>query len=275
MTLVELLVVIAIIGVLVALLLPGIQAAREAARRMQCQNNLRQLGVAMALHANAHETFPIGCIGCRIDLSVSPPPHLRFISWNVQLLPFIESNAVKVNFDFSVPSYDPANKSAGSNLISEFICPSTIETDLRSKAKLWKGDAHTDYGGIYGVEGWSRNNDDPNATQYLRDDSLGVMLYEIGVAPKAVTDGLSKTASIAELETRRKDATTEWVNGQNTLSQNETNPINGTNGLDDEIGSPHPGGASLVFCDAHVEFVSETVDQSVLNAMLTRAGGEQ
>ena len=58
MTLVELLVVIAIIGVLVALLLPAIQAARESARRMQCQNNLRQIGVGLALHANAHEAFP-------------------------------------------------------------------------------------------------------------------------------------------------------------------------------------------------------------------------
>jgi prepilin-type processing-associated H-X9-DG protein len=270
-----LLVVVAIIGILIALLLPGIQAARETARRTQCQNNLRQIGVGLALHASATGTFPIGCIGCRTDLSVTPPPRPRFIAWNVQLLPYLEQTALKEGFDFSLPSYDASNKASAASLIQEFICPSAIETDLRSTFGLWKGDAFTDYGGIYGVEGWSRNNDDPNATQYLRDDSLGVMLYEVGVAPKAVTDGLSKTASIAELETRRKPATTEWVNGQNTLSQNETNPINGTNGLDDEIGSAHPGGASLVFCDAHVEFVSETVDQSVLNAILTRAGGEQ
>src|SRR5262245_24125483 len=82
-TLVELLVVIAIIGTLVALLLPAVQAARESARRTHCQNNLRQVGIALALHANAHAAFPIGCIG-------RTSPGMEYTSWNVQILPFIE-----------------------------------------------------------------------------------------------------------------------------------------------------------------------------------------
>jgi prepilin-type processing-associated H-X9-DG protein len=66
----------------------------------------------------------------------------------------------------------------------------------------------------------------------------------------------------------------EWVNGHNLLAQEQSTPINGVTGLVDEIGSPHPGGASLVFCDGRVEFVMETIEQPVLNAMLTKAGGE-
>jgi type II secretory pathway pseudopilin PulG len=78
-TIVELLVVIAIIGTLVALLLPALQAARESARRAQCQSNLRQLGIAMALHANEHGAYPVGCIGYRGNFSVSPPVLARYI----------------------------------------------------------------------------------------------------------------------------------------------------------------------------------------------------
>src|SRR3954471_22622176 len=93
MTLVELLVVMAIIGVMVALLLPAVQVARESARRAGCQNHLRQLGVAMALYEQHARAFPIGCIGCRF---VAPPPGappaapLRYLSWNIHLLPHLE-----------------------------------------------------------------------------------------------------------------------------------------------------------------------------------------
>jgi prepilin-type processing-associated H-X9-DG protein len=109
--------------------------------------------------------------------------------------------------------------------------------------------------------------------QTLRDDSLGVLLYDVAVAPKQITDGLSKTACVAESSWRRRDGYAEWANGHNIFAQLQTTPINGS-GLYNEVGSAHPGGASLAFCDAHVEFVAETVDQSALNAMLTKAGGD-
>jgi prepilin-type processing-associated H-X9-DG protein len=268
-------VVIAIIGALVALLLPAVQAARESSRRSQCQNHLRQLGVAMALHANANGAFPVGCLGNRGDFSVTPPVLARFISWNVQLLPFLEESVLSERFDFALPSYHADNKPVAATVVPVFLCPSTMEDALLNPSGLWRGSAFTDYAGIYGVEGTgrSRRDDEEDSLQTLHDDSLGVLLYDEPVAPKHVTDGLSKTASIAETVDRRENET-EWVNGQNIFAQEQGTPINQDVDPGNEIGSPHPGGASLVFCDAHVVFVAETIDQSVLNALLTKAGGD-
>lgn len=272
MTLVELLMVVAIIGMLVALLLPAVQMARESARRAQCQSNLRQLGIAMALHANAHGAFPVGCIGYRPEPPVTLP---RSFAWNVQLLPFLEQNALAESFDFSLPSADIANQPAAATIIAEFLCPSTPKTDLRNPMGLWKGCAFTDYAGTYGVEGVGRaRGEGTESIQTLSDESLGICLYEEPVAPKRVVDGLSKTASIAETVVRR-ETESEWVNGQNIFAHDESTPMNTPRDAGNEIGSPHPGGASLVFCDAHVEFVVESIEQPVLNALLTKAGGEQ
>lgn len=278
MTLIELLVVIAIIGILAALLLPAIQATRESARRMQCQNNLRQIGVGLALHANATGSFPIGCIGGSNYLH-DP----RIISWNVQTLPYLEQQAVYDRFDLSPTSTPATNKTIAATVMPLFLCPSVPDTQLLSLGGVWKGAAFTDYGGLYGVEGAGHDLEsaadpayDPamsHELQTLRDDSLGVMLYDVAVAPRQIIDGLSKTACVAESTKRRTDGLAEWANGHNIFSQNQTTPINGI-GLLNEIGSAHPGGASLIFCDAHVDFVSETIDQTVLLAMLTKAGGE-
>jgi prepilin-type processing-associated H-X9-DG protein len=138
---------------------------------------------------------------------------------------------------------------------------------------LWKGAAFTDYSGIYGVEGPSRIRKPDASPQTLADQSLGVLLYEESIEPKQVTDGLSKTAGVAETVVRRQTEA-EWVNGQNIFAQDELTPINVRRDAGNEIGSPHPGGASVVFCDAHIEFLAETIDQDVLNGMLTKAGGE-
>jgi prepilin-type processing-associated H-X9-DG protein len=272
-TLVELLVVIAIIGFLTALMLPAVQTARESARRAQCQSNLRQLGIAMALHANAKGTFPVGCLGYRNDFKVEPPVIARFIAWNVWLLPFIEEEAVFEAIDTSVPSYNAINKPAAATIIPAFLCPSTEQPELRNKESAWKGSAFTDYGGIYGVEGPSRVRGDIGAVQTIADGSLGVLLYEEPVAPREVVDGLTKTACIAETVVRR-ETECEWINGQNIFAHEESTPMNVERSAGGEIGSPHPGGSSLAFCDGHVEFVAESIEQAVLNAMLTKAGGE-
>ncbi len=269
-TLIELLIVVAIIATLVALLVPAIQAARESGRRSQCQNNLRQLGIALALHANARGAFPVGCIGRRQS------DDKRCISWDVQLLPFLEHVGLWDAFNMNFASYHPANKTVRESALAVFLCPSTESPDLYSPRDAWKGAAFTDYGGIYGVEGTGRDAavDETEAIQTLSPESLGVLLNEESVTPKQVTDGLSKTVVVAEAAQRRVPAMMEWVNGLNVFAQEQSTPINGT-GLDNEIGSPHPGGALVAYCDAHVAFVAVSIDQETLNAMLTKAGGER
>jgi prepilin-type N-terminal cleavage/methylation domain-containing protein len=268
-TLVELLVVIAIIAVLVALLLPAIQAARESARRSECQNHLRQIGIGIALHANSKGAFPVGCIGR------SSQTGRLLISWNVQILSHLEWRELQEMFNFTLPSYHPDNKPVRDTLLAVFLCPSTESTDLYSSDFDFRDAAFGDYAGIYGVEGSGRDrplDDVPRSPQTLQDDSLGVMLYEEPIAPKQVTDGLSRTVIVAEARDRRVTPR-EWANGLNIFAQEEATPINGQ-GLANEIGSPHPDGALVVFCDARVSFVSSSIEQDALNAMLTKAGGE-
>jgi prepilin-type processing-associated H-X9-DG protein len=274
-------VVVAIIGMLVALLLPAVQAARESARQSQCQSNLRQIGVAMHTHAGAHGAFPVGCLGNRGDFSVSPSKPARFIAWIVPLLPFLEEGALAATIDTSLPSYHVENKPAAGTLLPVLICPSTLSDPhlknvadpVRQTTGLWKGAAFTDYAGIYGVEGPSRIRDDASAIQTVHDNSLGVLIYDEPVAPREVIDGLSKTACVAETAVRRQ-IESEWINGQNIFAQDESTPINVRRAAGNEIGSPHGGGALVAFCDGHVAFVAESIEQNVLNALMTRAGGD-
>ena len=178
-------------------------------------------------------------------------------------------------FNFGLPSYHPDNKPVRDTQLAVFLCPSTVPVDLFSSDATFRGAAFSDYGGIYGVEGADRNrsvDEEPPSQQTLRDDSLGVALYEEPIAPKQVTDGLSRTVIVAEARDRRMPSR-EWANGLNIFAQEHTTSVNGI-GLSNEIGSPHPGGALVAFCDARVSFIADSTEQNVLNALLTKAGGE-
>ena len=271
----ELLTVATIVGVLVMFLMPAVQAVRESARRSQCKSNLHQVGIALHLHSLQFQTFPAGCLGCKFDAGGAGgrPSRQRFIAWTTHLLPYLEQAELWEQFDFTSASYASINKSVGSVVIDMLICPSEGRSALRSSVGLWKGFAFTDYGGIYGVEGSGRTAADPLAKQWLRDDSLGVMLYEEGVRPESITDGLGQTVAVAEMVMRRR-IDSEWVNGQNVFAQEASTPINVASGLGNEIGSAHPGGAIVAFCDGHVALLADSITQRVLTAMLTKAGSE-
>ena len=117
-TLVELLVVIAIIGILVALLLPAIQAAREAARRSQCTNNLRQVGVAILNYENSYKELPWGSSFARTDAKE------RKGNWVIAVLPFLEEEALASRYDFSrYPNQAPNLELANTTIIRTLICP--------------------------------------------------------------------------------------------------------------------------------------------------------
>jgi prepilin-type N-terminal cleavage/methylation domain-containing protein len=121
-TLVELLVVFAIIGILVALLLPAIQASREAARRAQCTNNLRQVVLAVHDFESANEHFPSGTVDAASPIRNLPKGH--HISWIARVLPYLEENALFSNLDLSLSAYHSKNDRARQTAVDILICPS-------------------------------------------------------------------------------------------------------------------------------------------------------
>jgi len=268
-TLVELLVVIAIIGILIGMLLPAVQQVREAARRTACQNNLRQIGLGLANYESTHQCFPAGCTECDFRL---PAPRVQ-LAWSVMLLPFIEQQAVFEQVSFAHRYNAIENRDAGSAILPVYLCPSTSTTertgmttgDRNGNGQWDSGDnlAFTDYGGIFGV-GFSVPEPLP--------EHLGVMVFETRVKAAEIYDGLSNTALVGECTGRDEQFQSEWINGQNLFDQQFNVGINETQ--NNELFSDHPGGVNLAFCDGHVSYFSDSIEQEVLIAALTRAGGE-
>jgi prepilin-type N-terminal cleavage/methylation domain-containing protein/prepilin-type processing-associated H-X9-DG protein len=188
-TLVELLVVIAIIGVLVALILPAIQAAREAARRTQCKNNLRQLGVAVQTHHDSRGAFPMGRDGT----------NKLAVSWAFQLLPYLEQNAIYTSFRKGVEVDHDDNARAMRTPVATFFCPSRRapaadrDFDNDDAATLKPGVAA---GGDYAANvGDDMDND---GADVFEPDEAGPIYTRSKISARQVTDGLSNTFAIGE-----------------------------------------------------------------------------
>ena len=289
-TLVELLVVITIIGILIALLLPAVQAAREAARRMQCSNNLRQLGVGLHNYHVTHRVFPSG-------LCEGPGGNMGHWGWSAFILPFIEQRAaeelIDYNFDHNLDCQQ--NWVAGRTFIPTYQCPSAPENELITCCQHIVGAgtgftdeqdaAETNYSAI------ASNTVLPD-TRY--DPGAGVMFVNSKVRIADVLDGTSQTLLVGECDYDQDDPmrdnstycpNRQCVIGRQWASYNVITTYNGINsGTDVGVGgntagvggveSHHPGGANFTFADAHVSFLSETINQLVLDALTTRQGGE-
>lgn len=259
-TLVELLVVVAIVGLLIALLLPAVQAAREATRRTSCANRLRQAGLALTGYAQARGELPIGCDGCSSFTG-------KLTSWQTRLLPHLEQQPLADAYDDTLPAYDASNRALAS-VLAVWLCPSEPSDRLIEPSNRWAGCAYSDYGGLFGLEGVAAGG-----AGGIDGVNLGVLVYDTPVRLADITDGLAHTAAVAESLERRTPAMV-WTNGHNVFAQDIAAPVNAGSATGGDIGSPHPGGALAVFCDAHVRWLADETPQPVLNALLTRAGGE-
>ena len=286
-TLIELLVVIAIIALLVTLLLPAVQSARESARRTQCSNNIRQIGLAVLNYESAEGRLPHSGQGLTRDLKTE----FNLQSTFAIILPYLEETSTFNRIDKSVPyNATLANKNIAKHVVDVFICP----TDpLRSSPTDSLGFGCVDYGATIHC------NIDPNTG---RPNSAAVTLGALGLKPNKlskVTDGTSKTIAIAEDTGRHEEMGSlyedpveggvrkqwRWADPDNAFGvswrvNQQLRPWGGPDdcpwltmncGPNDEIFSFHPGGAYAVFCDGHASFLAEETDHRVIRALVSRA----
>ena len=247
-TLVELLVVIAIIGILISLLMPAVQAVREAARKTSCQNNLHQIGIALHNYHDVHGSLPTGCLEWR---GWNAPPTHRQMAWSAMLLPFLEQQNLHRTIDFGAPFDSAINAAAASQRIAIYECPSSHEREtVRGR---------TDYGGLYGEIILDRQQND------------GLFLYERSISLRDIRDGLTNTIAVAE-DVGGPDS--EWINGRNVFVQ--SGGVNDPNAWigDNEIRSDHDTGAMVLFAGGRVRFLANSTDKQLLGALITRSGNE-
>lgn len=247
-TLIELLVTIAIIGVMISLLLPAVQFAREAARQTTCRNNQHQIGLALQAYHNLHRTLPIGCLEWR---RWGQPNTRKNLAWSAFLLPFIEQQSLYEAVDFEFAYDHSINAKAAATPVETYLCPTQIPKDeLRGEIT---------YGGLYGERLVDRRSDD------------GLFLYDRRIAFRDCLDGLSQTIATGE---DMLGLESEWINGGNIFVQSY--PINDPNVWvgDNEIRSLHPAGAMLLMLDGSVHLVNQSIDTQVLGQLITRDGRE-
>lgn len=278
-TLVELLVVIAIIGILIALLLPAVQAAREAARRSQCQNHLKQYGLALQNYHDVHKSFPIGNV------------YGKYWTFQSMLLPFVEGQTVYQLVNYRCPgtcfdygaSVTPAND-PGNRVLDVDICPSDpnsgriYSTGHGTDASAIGYHGCTDYFGVTGTD-VTQNIGTWNAV------NNGVLYTNSSVGLSQILDGTSNTIVMGERGIP-EDLWWGWTycgagsgdgsgEGDNVLSTRfplAPGEPNDAHML--HFWSYHPGGAQFALADGSVRFLSYTLDFTTYQALSSRAGGE-
>lgn len=299
-TLVELLVVIAIIGILVGLLLPAVQAAREAARRMQCGNNLKQIGLALHNYESTHKKFPIGF---QDNLNGTPTRADGGWSWLCAILPYMEQSPLYNSLDLRFHPYgtvgtisDPAgrNNAGTATVISSYRCPSDIAPLTRAINAASPGGtsaiAISSYMGSMGPFDGARC---ANNGGFMQPDLRNIGLLVVNRTRKHgdITDGTSNVIAAGEVSwvpvVDGDGSDRQFVLG-NVVTTGGVNCANGgpgTNGSwlhlrstrkklnGPRIGgdkhaafhSKHTGGAQFVFADGSVHFISENIEHTNTN----------
>jgi prepilin-type N-terminal cleavage/methylation domain-containing protein/prepilin-type processing-associated H-X9-DG protein len=276
-TLVELLVVIAIIGILVSLLLPAVQAARAAARRTQCVNNLKQIGVAMHNYHDAVGALPMAS-------HWATAPNYTFYSAFTAILPYMEQSPV---FDIYNPWFkysDPVNVDAIKERLGVYLCPSMVLPRPVPNPACNETAAPSSYAVSIGTEyAWG-----PIQNGAIVRHDLGPTKF------RDILDGTSTTFLAGELDYgltnytytsgpcvgQLRGGAAIWGGGYPGYSMATTYGIYNSDRLVTGFNefttfrSDHEGGAHFLFVDGSVRFVSESVDASLLDALATRAGGE-
>lgn len=307
-TLIELLVVIAIIAILIGLLLPAVQKVREAAARMSCQNNLKQLGLALHNYANSNNNmFPASRITVGTDA--------KFRSWTPIALPYVEADAVAKQWNESLKWSSGTNMTVSQTMFKLFMCPSapgnrktptsppTLTVPALAGVNLGPGD----YGSVnairrrfYTANGLANfPGSQAGATPAAGDEAVGALQKVIPTPLLGITDGLSNTLLLAEDAGRPNvfqkgfgDTGVNTADGFGWADPDAGCSIDGvvpgakgvawtTGGTcimnctnDSELFSFHTGGINATMADGSVRFIRENLNAATLAALVTASGGD-
>ncbi|TWT49622.1 PEP-CTERM motif protein [Rubripirellula amarantea] len=299
-TLIELLVVIAIIGILIGLLLPGVQAAREAARRMSCSNNLKQVGLAMHNYNNVHRKLPPSALGVRVGGTNREPIQQGGLTAFVSILPFLEQSSLFEQFDLTSDAWSPQNEVPASKTPEVYLCPSMSFPNVGGSpdgyssyavstgTKKYRNQIHD--GAIVDAMNVFRNE---RVTAGLPDDSSWLSWVTVDDISNA--DGTTNTLLAGEFGVQVRETSSlpfpypgsggesagKWALSYPYHSTASTfGKFNATEISLFDIPSyesfrgPHISGVQFVLSDGGVRFLTESVDAVILQRLTARNDGE-
>jgi prepilin-type N-terminal cleavage/methylation domain-containing protein/prepilin-type processing-associated H-X9-DG protein len=275
-TLVELLVVITIIGILIALLLPAVQAAREAARRSQCSNNLKQAALGLHLYHEANKVFPCG-------LSYKAPSYSGW-SWAAEILPYMEHANITSQINYKAAFNDSTNQQIIKKFVSTYVCPSApVPAQLVYCCGGFPGTKHiaeTNYAGI------ATDTAKSSEAFAFAFNGSGCLYVASSISFNMIPDGTSQTLLLGETITFLDPKDDPLVASQGypagtVLADSWAAATRLTTAYGINKGasyyqsgprSGHPGGANFAFADGHISYLSDNIQQAILRSLTTRNG---
>ncbi len=295
-TLIELLVTIAIIGVLVAIMLPAVQAVRESARKTQCQHNMKQIGLALANYHSAFGRLPPASIRPKgfLDNGRDRPRS----TWAIAILPTLEQGVLYDKYDSKVDTSADVNRDFRETILAAYRCPSDPYSDVLFEPQVGARFSRSNYAANFGSASWGKRFWDD--TQYR-----GVMGQNEGLRLTDVGDGTSQTVAVAEIRAQpdygdnrgvwahpaagassvgldcdkqcrgiNDESHSDWIPYCTSMTGNLDCHTQNTEESNAGPRSLHPGGAFLLFCDGSVRFGTEQTNVEALAAQFTSSNQE-